>query len=106
MVNNVAKKEFTIDIQTREGLEHLKNRYITDTGDIKEELRADREVKKILDQERIKIYDIQREVDTMRMDMVKTDCPEFWSQEMEGDITPVLYILDEHMKKNRDRGRS
>ena len=50
MVNNVAKKGFTIDIQTREGLEHLKNRYITETRDIKEELRADREVKKILDQ--------------------------------------------------------
>ena len=34
----------------------------------------------------------------MRMEMAKTDCLEFLSQEMEGAINPVLDILDEQME--------
>ena len=66
---------------------------------MKAKLQAVREEAKILEQERFKMVDLQIEVDAMQMDIVKTYHLEFCSQEMEGDITPVLAILDERMKK-------
>ena len=45
--------------------------------------------------------ELQRELDTIRTDMVKTGHLEVWSQDMEGAINPVLSILDELMKNWR-----
>ena len=42
---------------------------------------------------------LQREVYTMRADMVNNERLYVWSQEMEGAITPVWDKLDDRMKK-------
>ena len=47
---------------------------------------------------------LKREVDEMRSDMVKSDSLELWSKDMEVAITPVLTILDEHMRNLDIRG--
>ena len=54
-----------------------------------------------MEQERFWMADLQREVDTMRTEMVNTDGIDVWSQEMEGAISPILAILDDQMKNWR-----
>ena len=65
MSKNGAKKGFILDLQTKEGLEHLKNRSSTETANIKSELHASKEGKKILEQKRLKMDYLQREVDAV-----------------------------------------
>ena len=43
MEKNGAKKGVTLEMQAKEGLEQLKSRANTETANIKEKLRADRE---------------------------------------------------------------
>ena len=43
MANNGAKKVSTLALQAKEGLEQPKNRYNTETANIKAELRDDKE---------------------------------------------------------------
>ena len=35
----------------------------------------------------------------MREEMIKTDWQEMWAKYMEGNITPLLYIIDDRMSK-------
>ena len=42
---------------------------------------------------------IQIQVDEMQEEIIKTDWLNMWAEDMEGDITTFLSILDDHMRK-------
>ena len=72
MANIRANNGATQDLQEKEVLYQLNNRESTYTENIKSELRYSREGAKILDQDIFNMADLQREVDVIRMYMVKT----------------------------------
>ena len=72
MANIRANNGATQDLQEKEVLYQLNNRESTYTENIKSELRYSREGEKILDQDIFNMADLQREVDVIRMYMVKT----------------------------------
>ena len=51
------------------------------------------------EQERYKVDNIQRELDGILEETIKTYWLYIWGEYMEGDITPVLSILDDWMRK-------
>ena len=73
MDKNGSKKGVTPDLQYKYRLEQLKIRSSTETAKIKEEFWDAREGSKRLYQDRVRIVDLQREVETMWMEMVNTD---------------------------------
>ena len=86
-------KAVSLALQAREWLEKLKARSRSETKNIKAELRAVKEVTEIGYQQMYKVVNLQRELDDMQEDMIKTEWIELWKKCMEGAITPVLFII-------------